>query len=266
MHTRCTGRCNAGVCIPVLALMLYCVLLFQPRVSVAAGPKRKNIALPGLVINFEKCCIDVDGIICLNQGALELLACTKGTKEHESLVSIKACALHIHTALLLLGAKPGNPLMHRPVDKEGNRWIAIPPRGDPVKVSLLFKNSDGKTTEHALRKFVTRREGNGAGITEKKDSSEEDAGFPDTFLFAGSHLRDNGPGPRKYLADASGNVVSIASFGDELLCLPGRHAHANGALMWQVNSATLPKVGTKVTLRLRPQLKKTKTATSSKTQ
>jgi hypothetical protein len=73
------------------------------------------------------------------------------------------------------------------------------------------------------------------------------------FLFAGSHLRDNGKGPRQYLADLSGHVISIVTFGDELLCLPGVQSHANGALMWQVDSTHLPKVGTKVTLRLRPQ-------------
>ena len=78
---------------------------------------------------------------------------------------------------------------------------------------------------------------------------------PTPFLFAGSHLRDNGPGPRQYLADLSGNVISIATFGDELLCLPGVHSEANDALMWQIDATHLPKVGSKVTLRLRPQVK-----------
>jgi hypothetical protein len=49
-------------------------------------------------------------------------------------------------------------------------------------------------------------------------------------------------------------VISIATFGDELLCLPGVHSHENGSLMWQVDATELPKVGTKVTLRLRPRV------------
>jgi hypothetical protein len=65
---------------------------------------------------------------------------------------------------------------------------------------------------------------------------------------------DDGPGPRKYLSDLSGNVISIATFGDELLCLPGMHSDDNEALEWQVNATGLPAVGSKVTLRLRPQL------------
>ena len=75
--------------------------------------------------------------------------------------------------------------------------------------------------------------------------------FPDTFLFAGSHLRDNGDGPRTYLADESGDVISVATFGDEVLCLDGMHTHANNALLWQVNPDKLPQVGAAVTLRLR---------------
>jgi hypothetical protein len=74
-------------------------------------------------------------------------------------------------------------------------------------------------------------------------------------LFAGSQLVGDGPGPRKYLAGVSGNVISIATFGDELLCLPDVSGHDNGSLLWEIDATHLPAVGSKVTLRLRPQLK-----------
>ena len=51
----------------------------------AARPARKNVNLPGLVINFRERCVDVEGSICLDRGMLELVACTKGSKEHESI-------------------------------------------------------------------------------------------------------------------------------------------------------------------------------------
>ena len=57
--------------------------------------------------------------------------------------------------------------------------------------------------------------------------------------------------PRKYACEYSGNVISISTFGDELLCLPGIHGHANDGLAWEVNSEKLPKVGTNLSLRLR---------------
>ena len=91
----------------------------------------------------------------------------------------------------------------------------------------------------------------------EKDSKEAEKFPTNTFLFAGSQLVAQEKGPRVYLSDRSGNVVSISSFGDELLCLPDVHSHQNQALVWKVNNKHLPKVGSKVTLRLRPKLKKT---------
>ena len=211
---------------------------------------------PGLVINFRERCVDIEGSVCLDEGMLELVACRKGSKEHESIVAITARPMHVHTALLLLGANNGNPAMRKAVDEQKKRWINVPPKGDPVDVYLVFEDSDGKMVEHPICEFVAR---SGKSPDELpavgEDDAREDSKFPNTFLFAGSLLHGDGPGPRKYLSDLSGNVISIATFGDELLCLPGVHSDDNGSLMWQVDATKLPKVGSKVTLRLRPQVK-----------
>jgi hypothetical protein len=223
----------------------------KPATKSAPKPPRKNVKLPGLVINFEERCVDIEGSICLERGFLELVACTKGSKEHESIVAITARPMHIHAALLLLGAKPGNPAMRKPIDEQETRWIDIPPGGDPVDVYLVFKNEEGKMVERPISRFVAP-----SGRTaEGQPDADEDVEFPHTFLFAGSLLRSSGPGPRQYLSDLSGNVISIATFGDELLCLPGVHSNEDGSLMWQVDAAELPRVGSKVTLRLRPQVR-----------
>ena len=55
------------------------------------------------------------------------------------------------------------------------------------------------------------------------------------------------------MSDQSGNVISIVTFGDELLCLPDIHSEQKSALEWQVNAAGLPETGANVTVRLRPQ-------------
>ncbi len=145
--------------------------------------------------------------------------------------------------------------MNQPVEGQETKWIQLPPRGDPVDVYLVLEGKDGQLVERAISDFVTRS--NTRAVASNEGGGASDAGdeieFPKTFLFAGSHLHGNGPGPRTYLADRSGNVISIATFGDELLCLPGMHAKANDALMWQVAAKTLPPIGSKVTLRLRPR-------------
>jgi len=228
----------------------------RPAAKSAPKPPLKNVKLPGLVINFQERCVDLEGSVCLDRGLLELIACTKGSKEHESIVAIDARPMHIHAALLLLGANSGNPAMRRPIDEQGTRWIDVPPKGDPVDVSLVFKEREGKMVERPISDFVARSEKRpGKHLDAGGADADERTEFPHTFLFAGSLLRGNGPGPRRYLSDLSGHVISIATFGDELLCLPGVHGHDNDSLMWQVDATKLPEVGSKVTLRLRPQVK-----------
>jgi hypothetical protein len=205
------------------------------------------VKLPGLVINFRKRCVDVDASICLDRGALELIACTKGSKEHESIVAIQARAVHIHASLLMLGANPGNPAMQKPVNKQRTRWVHLPPAGDPVEVFLVFKNKKGKLVERPVSDFVAPCEGG----SEKPGGDKKEVRLPHTFLFVGSLLRSSRSGERTYMSEVSGNVISISTFGDELLCLPGVHGQQDGSLAWRIDATELPKVGTKVTLRLR---------------
>ena len=219
-------------------------------------PVRKPVVLPGLVVDFEKRCVDLEAKVCLDAGYLELVACTEGSKEHESIVAVTARPMHIHTALLLLGANNGNPAMRKQVGKKEKRWVNVPPRGDAIKAYLVLKDPDGKMLERPIRDFI-KRSGEKPGDLDADSHKSDAPNFPDTFLFAGSHLRDAKKGPREYLADSSGNVISIVTFGDELLCLPGLQSHANGALSWEVDPTHLPAVGTMVTLRLRPEKKQT---------
>lgn len=201
------------------------------------------VKLPGLEIDVEKRTIDVESEVCLDEGALELVACTKGTKEHESIVAVEARPIHIHTALLLLGVEAGNPAMRKAVDENQTRWVDLPPRGGAVEVFLVWKDQKNGLVERPISDFIVH-------------SVEQQKRFPThTFLFAGSQLHGAGEGPRQYSSDRSGNVISISTFGDETLCLPGVHGHQNGALLWQVDATHLPPVGTKVTLRLRPKRK-----------
>ncbi len=210
----------------------------------------KKLKLPGVEINLKERCVDVTGTVCLAEGLLELIACTKGTKEHESIIMIEAVPKHVHTALLLIGARPGSPAMRKPIDKEATRWMDVPPSGGPVDVSLVFQDKEGKTVERPISDFIVASHDESKGAAEGAKPER----FPtNTFLFAGSILHGEKDGPRQYLCDSSGNVVSITTFGDELLCLPDFHDNANGALMWQIDGTHLPAVGTKVKLRLRPQ-------------
>ena len=151
----------------------------RPAASAAPTLSGKPFKLPGLEVNFQERCVDLEGSICLDEGYLELVACTEGSKEHESVVAIEARPMHIHAALLLLGANPGNPAMRKPIDEQETRWIVMPPKGDPVQVSLVVKNKEGKRVEHPIGDFLARSE---KGAESALDAGEEGRTRTSSFL------------------------------------------------------------------------------------
>lgn len=210
--------------------------------------ERIRAIFPHISIDSTERRVDVEAVVCLTNGFLELVACGKDSKEHESLVMVEAKPSHIHAALLLIGAQAGNPAMRKPLDKEGTRWAHLPPRGQPVKISLVIPKEGGEAVERSISDFIAP--------SEDESGFRTDVGtkFPDTYLFTGSHAQGEGE-ERQYLGDFSGHVASIATFGDEVLSLSEVHAQDNGSLAWQIKPDSLPELGTKVILRLRPQWK-----------
>ena len=219
--------------------------------TVVTNAVAEPVKLPGIEVNVQARCVDVEATVCLREGTLELVACSRDSKEHESIVAIAARPMHVHAALLLLGAEPGNPAMMKPVEGEEASWLKVPPRGDLVDVSLVWKEEGGEVIERPVSDFIVRVDSDGI------EDEEVKVRFPThTFLFAGSRLIANGEGPRIYLSDRSGNLISLATFGDELLCLPGVHSRENGALLWGIDATQLPELGAQVILRLRPKMKR----------
>lgn len=216
---------------------------------------REELVMPGMKIMIKKGYVDVDAKVCLAEGLLELIACTKDSKEHESLIMVEPKAAHIHAALLLIGAVPGNPAMRKEVETpDGPRWVDIPPRGQEIDVFLVFNNKEGKPEEHPISKFLIRGEDDPYGPKSEEPEKQENRAFPThTFLFTGSHVFKDGESDPVYLADESGDVISLSTFGDELLALPGVHANDNERLVWAVDPTHLPELETKVILRLKPK-------------
>lgn len=241
-------------------LTLLCLLLVPVSVSAkdeAADQPRDPVKLPGLVVDFQKRCVDIEAKVSLDEGLLEVVACIADTKEHEALVVIKSVPSHVHAALLLLGVKNGHPYLVKQVEEEGEkRFIHLPPRGDRVAVSLVYQDADGNEVERSVSDFIKRSQ-ESLPDAKKADEEEKEADrFPDTFLFAGSQVLPDQNGERQYLADESGHVITISTFGDDVLCLPTHQSSDNSALVWEVDAEHLPKVGKLVTLRLRPKANK----------
>ncbi len=205
--------------------------------STAEQVQEKLNALPGIEVNLKQGYVDAAGKICLDEGMLELIATNEGGKEHESIIALKAKAKHIHLALLMLGAKPGTPPHWKYIEAQ-DRWLGIPPKGDLVRLSLVYRDGEGKERETPISEFIQNREG------EQLTTSD--------FIFAGSRIAQSDDGKKNYMADVDGNIVSVSSFGDETLCLPEPASNANDQLIWEIDAEKLPRTGSAATLRMRP--------------
>jgi len=122
-----------------------------------------------------------------------------------------------------------------------------------VDVYLVIDTPEGGKKELPISEFIEKAHDQFDFDGTPLEKPAESELLPShTFMFTGSVLVEQGDGPRQYIADYSGHVITLVTFGDELLSLPGIHDDANSALMWQIRSKHLPELDTPVILRLKP--------------
>jgi hypothetical protein len=90
-------------------VLLTIALLVFVNVAARAADVPVIKTLPGLVVDTKAREVRLEAEVCLQQGSLELLACSPGTREHESILVVKAKPSHIVFALALVGLPPGSP-------------------------------------------------------------------------------------------------------------------------------------------------------------
>ena len=180
---------------------------------------------------MEDGAVHVRGVVAIDAGWLEQVACLPGTRTHESLVVVDVPPSHVHAMLLLMGHQPGEP--GRWVRNEG-RLQKVPPTGDPLEVLVKV----GDAPAHPVARWIRGAQGEV---------------FPEgPFVFAGSRFvrRDEG---ERYEADLSGSLVGLVTFGDETVAWPELISHevVMQQVAWEVNTQAMPPPGTPVTLILK---------------
>lgn len=200
----------------------------------------------------DRSCVEVKSWVCLDEGWLEQIACSPATREHESLVVVKAKPSQIHAALLMAGFQPGTPGRWT---FENNTLGTIDPTGERLDVLVRYADPShgGAIVEHPIRKWIR----NGAEHQGRDPSGGANDEFPDLpWVFGGSVIVPNpksmGPGEH-YIADESGSIIGLVTFGDEVIGFSRIFADQDAVQPreWEVNTAVIPPVGTEVTLILR---------------
>jgi hypothetical protein len=171
----------------------------------------------------------VEASVCLRTGILEHLLTRRHGKEHEAILAADIDARDLHTALLLAGAVPGQPVAFRPIE--------TPPSGTAVKISLAYKTKEGKDVKVPAQQWIRH-------IKTKKDLE------PD-WVFAGSGIFVDRVDPAnvQYLAN-DGDVICVANFKTALLDVPILSSANDNA--YEAHTERIPPVETPVLVILEP--------------
>jgi undecaprenyl-diphosphatase len=175
------------------------------------------------------------GRIALREGFLELFACRVGTKEHESIVSVRVKPFLIHAALLAVGAEPGKPVQQTPE--------FVPPSGDEIEIIVRWNDQDGQRKESSAQDWVWD-----AG------NSQENAKKPMSthWVFTGSMQYRDESGENHYIADESGELFGLSNFVGAILDVPIKSSADNAELLFACFTERIPERHTPLTLILTP--------------
>jgi hypothetical protein len=191
----------------------------MPDADAWIDPKNKRVVL--------------DGVVCLRAGTLEMFACLKGTKEHESILAVDTKAYPVHAALLAVGAKPGAPVQFQPKYRAAS--------GTPIDVTLIWK--DEKGAEHHARAQDWVR-----NLRTRKAMDY-------SWVFAGSGFFEDEEGHKHYQAEG-GDFICVSNFPSAMLDLPVESSQGTAELLFEAFTENIPPKGTKVRVVLTPRLEK----------
>ena len=170
----------------------------------------------------------VDGYIALNDGALEMMACLVGTKEHESIVATFCKAKTVHAALLAVGAEPGKPVQWEPFS---------PPTGSEIQIFALWNDEKGEKKHVDVRQWLR--------VIGTKDEI-----LKPNWVFAGSILwQDPDSGEKIYQAEG-GDLICVSNFSTATLDIPLESSQVNSGLMFAAFTDRIPPLRTPVRLVL----------------
>jgi hypothetical protein len=210
------------------------------RPASADRPARRVEFAPGVVVLPEEHAVELESLVCLDAGYLEQVACSPHTREHESLVVIRAQPSQIHAAMLLAGFEPGKPGYWT---YENEVLDFHPPQGAELEVDARFVDAEGKPVTEPIRQWIIADDGQTPLPSEP-------------WIFGGSAFESNpesmGPGEH-YVADMTGSIIGLVTFGDEVIGFSKVMADKQDVqpLQWVINVDRIPPIGTPVTVIIR---------------
>jgi hypothetical protein len=185
-------------------------------------------------VDPKKGVVLVDGQVSLRRGMLEMFACLRNTKEHESVVTADTQAFLVHTGLIMIGAEPGTPVQFVPEYK--------PPTGTEIEVTATWWDEQGK--EHTVRSQEWVRD-----VRTGKELAHP-------WVFAGSRFYTDEETGKQYYQAEGGDFICVSNFSTALADIPVPSSQSNDALEYEAFTDRIPPLGTRVRLTLKPVVDK----------
>lgn len=234
----------------MFALIIAGLLVCGCRETRSSAPNSARVdhewseVFPGVRTDAVAGAVEVDGRVATDvhdpqtpDVFLEVIVCTRDTREYESLVVVDSTAAQVHAALLLIGLEPGRPGGWK---RESDGLTAIEPEGEPVRVRLVYE-SEGLRRGVACEDWI---------VVRQADGSASDLA-PLDFVFAGSGFRTVA-GVERYLGDVEGTVVGLTTFGTEVIAPVSMH-NPDSTIeepTFMARGEVVPKVGQPVKIRI----------------
>jgi hypothetical protein len=199
----------------------------SPLITVAPGV----FELGKVRLDKKRQCISFPAKLNMNEALVEYLLVTRAGKTHESLLKTEAEPYHIHTAMLLLGAR-GAEGKAFPEDK------TKPIPGDRVHIELSWTEKGEKKTFRGEDWIVNQ--------TTRQPVERGD------WIYVGSRIEEGA-----FKAQQDGSIISLIEDPDALINnpRPGRDNDDN----WRINSTGLPPLESAVEVTIYLDQEKPKT-------
>lgn len=170
----------------------------------------------------------------MTEGLIEVIICTEYGKRHESVFYTEIRPMDLHTALLLLGQKPGtNPGWHLPMNPDHRPSGWDQPTGDRVDVFAAWKTDNGTVHNKRAGEFVINN------ITKRTLRHTN-------WIFSGSSINTQGI----YMADEVGSILTNYHDRTSVLDNPLESGQVDDYIF--ANTNVIPPVGTAVEIRIIP--------------
>lgn len=183
-------------------------------------------------LDTKRKAVVIDGVVCLREGQLEMFACPKGTKEHESILALNCIPEQVHAGLLAAGAKPGKPVKFDPKYE--------PATGQVIDIYVLWRDEEGNRKTSKAQQWVKH--------IKTGKAMEYD------WVFAGSGFWKDPESGKEYYQANGGDFICLSNFPTAMLDLPIESSQANADLLFHALTENIPPKGTKVRVVLIPRV------------